>query len=577
MSLKRKDCLLVHGLVAVCAVALLGAMAAITRGTISAERERALAESRAIEQENIRLALWRMDAAATAWIADEAQRPVISPPSKEPPKQEIRLRFEAREDGSLVLDRPEVSAELRSVLGLGTSDSEIFPSVCNAMPDLPMSWSAPPPSPAPPQEGKAIAQQQQQQRATSAYQVEANRKELATRGQAVKGALDVSQAKYEDQVFLQNAVPHSTWNVAPDWALARNGLPRPAWVSGELFLLRHLQWKTTDGSLLRAIQGTWIDAALLQQALLARIGDLFPNARLTRAASPDDSSGMMLASFPLRFEAGTDAMALAPEIPRAIWLPLAAGWITAILAIAATWLLVGGLFRLSEKRASFVSAVTHELRTPLTTFQLYSEMLESGAVKEEKRGAYFRTLRREAERLSHLVENVLAFSRIERGSARATTVELGAGDLVRPMIERLAERLLETGLSLKADLDAPAWQAIVRTDVTAVEHVLFNLIDNAAKYAAGSTPPELHLEAVLKGRSLELQVRDHGPGIPAREHRRVFRAFHKSAAAAAESRPGVGLGLSLSRRLARTAGGDLLLAKSEKGACFVLVLPLAAR
>lgn len=572
MNLKRKNCWLVHGLVAVCAAALLGGMAAITRGTLSAERERALAESRAVEQENMRLALWRMDAAATAWIADEAQRPVISPPSKEIPKPEVRLRFECREDGTLVTDGKDQLASLGQLLKLDPAGDRLFPTVCTLMPEMPSAWSAPPPA-----EEKQPPQQQEvaQQRATTAYQQLATGKELGNRGRAVKSALDASKIQYEEKVFLQNAVAPAEWNIMPDWNLVRSGLPRPAWIQGELFLLRHLQWKRPDGSLLRSIQGSWIDAAKLEATLLAEIADLFPGARLVRVAGSDDEAGMTLASFPLKFDAGLPGPPPSLVVPRAVLLPLAAGWSAALLAIGAAWLLVGGLLRLSEKRASFVSAVTHELRTPLTTFQLYSEMLESGAVKEEKRGDYFRTLRREAERLSHLVENVLAFSRIERGSAKAVPVVVAAGELVRPILQRFEDRLRETGMTLKADPDDEPWQTVVRADAAAVEHVLFNLIDNAAKYAAGSSPPEVQLEASIAGRYLELQVRDHGTGIPAKERRRVFRAFHKSAAAAAESRPGVGLGLSLSRRLARHGGGELRLADTARGACFVLTIPLA--
>jgi signal transduction histidine kinase len=217
--------------------------------------------------------------------------------------------------------------------------------------------------------------------------------------------------------------------------------------------------------------------------------------------------------------------------------------------------------------------VTHELRTPLTTFQLYSDMLQSGAVKEEKRGEYFRTLHREAGRLSHLVENVLAFSGIEKGSARAAPATLPAGDLVRPMLERFSERLQEAGIKLSCDPADPAWQVMVKADRAAVEHVLFNLIDNAAKYATATE--EVAISAESDRDRLFILVRDHGPGIPPSERKRIFRAFHKSAAAAAESRPGVGLGLALSRRLARAGGGELELRDTRDGSCFALALPLA--
>jgi signal transduction histidine kinase len=231
--------------------------------------------------------------------------------------------------------------------------------------------------------------------------------------------------------------------------------------------------------------------------------------------------------------------------------------------------------RLSERRASFVSAVTHELRTPLTTFRLYSEMLESGAVREEKRGDYLRVLSREADRLSHLVENVLSFSKIERGSARSVVRESEIYHLLAPMRERLEARLATAGLTLQMDLENDDAARRVKVDSAALEHILFNLIDNAAKYAASGDPPQVDIEVRAAGRNMEIIVTDHGPGIPQSERRRIFHAFHKSALEAAESRPGVGLGLALSRRLAKSLGGGLDCVDSKQGACFVLRLPLA--
>ncbi len=564
MNLRGNIAWLVHGLFIVCAMLILGAMTALTRGVIATEREKARAEAKAEEQERMRLALWRMDAAAAAWIADEAQRPVMAEAPKDAAKPEVKLRFDAREDGALLADDPDRVPLLLRTLGLSPGDSA-FPVVCTAMPELPGAWSSPQPAP----EKEEIEQKALQPRASPVYQKIADEAEYGNRGRAVKGALDQSLRQFEANVAF-NGDPGG-------WSLVRASLPRPARIGGELFLLRHLQWKRLDGSALRSIQGAWIDEAALESLLLEKIVDLFPHARLSTANSGDGASdGRALASFPWRLAPETGSLSV-PPLPGAVTLPLAAGWIAAILALAAAWLLVGGLLRLSDRRASFVSAVTHELRTPLTTFQLYSEMLETGAVKEEKRGDYFRTLRGEAERLSHLVENVLAFSRIERGSARAAPGNHVAGGLIRPMGGRFAERLHEAGLRLAADWEDPAWNECVRADPVAVEHVLFNLIDNAAKYAAASSPPEVRLDAVRDGSALEIRVTDHGPGIAKGERRRIFRAFHKSAAAAAESRPGVGLGLALSRRLARAAGGDLVLRPMDRGSCFALRLPVRSR
>ena len=107
-----------------------------------------------------------------------------------------------------------------------------------------------------------------------------------------------------------------------------------------------------------------------------------------------------------------------------------------------------------------------------------------------------------------------------------------------------------------------------------VGQILTNLVDNACKYAAGGTDAKLEVRALRRGPLLVLRFQDHGPGISGDERRRLFRPFHKSAARAAGGVPGVGLGLPLSRRLARSMGGDLRLTDSgpRGGAAFELSL-----
>jgi len=108
-----------------------------------------------------------------------------------------------------------------------------------------------------------------------------------------------------------------------------------------------------------------------------------------------------------------------------------------------------------------------------------------------------------------------------------------------------------------------------------VEQILFNLVDNACKYAApGAAEKIIHLDALPGGKFAMLRVRDHGQGISEQGARTLFQPFSKSAHEAAHSAPGVGLGLALCRRLSRSMGGDLRLDRLVKGgACFVLTLP----
>ena len=116
----------------------------------------------------------------------------------------------------------------------------------------------------------------------------------------------------------------------------------------------------------------------------------------------------------------------------------------------------------------------------------------------------------------------------------------------------------------------------MRVDLSIVDQVLSNLVDNAIKYAAGASDRRIHLDVAPAGRWLMLTIRDHGPGLSPQVMRRLFRPFSKSAQEAAHSAPGIGLGLALSRRLARGLGGDLKLHENDaSGACFALTLPFA--
>jgi signal transduction histidine kinase len=264
---------------------------------------------------------------------------------------------------------------------------------------------------------------------------------------------------------------------------------------------------------------------------------------------------------------------------------LVTAWTGLVLAAAAVAILLQAAMRLSERRGAFVSAVTHELRTPLTTFQLYTEMLSEGMVPTaEKRQQYLDTLRIEAGRLGHLVENVLSYSRLE-GTRAAGVRERVALDELLGRIERpLRDRAARDGMEVLVEVPAgdarlgeshhTAAPLTVRGDASAIERIVFNLVDNACKYAASAADRRIHVEAGAEGSQIVIRVRDHGAGISRKEARRLFRPFSKSATEAAHSAPGVGLGLALCRRLARSMGGELKIEHElTEGACLALLLP----
>ena len=604
---------------AVCAVLVIGAMAWFTREILASEKDRANAEARADLEERTRLALWRMDAMGSAIIlrenslrpneygkssklSDEAKTPELllhfevshnkaltSPEewkSHFPPRQDVGVKQrDTNSKGITTIRRSQVSLEsivmeghlkrLRALLNANPLPDDEWGLLKDAMDAGEAAWQAIPKDAAREQNENLIQREQKSGTALRkdvSYQNNSYDSERAQRAKALEQAVDNST-----QVAEKHEMPIAagTRNLASEI-----GRMRAVWISGDLFLLRKIKWnvyhfKADGNELLKpagqevSIQGAWMKLPELRSLLLREVADLLPHANLVpvegeRAAADP----LALVSFPFILQRGESLV-----LPPAHWsAPLIVGWVAALGALGMAALLVFGVMRLSERRASFVSAVTHELRTPLTTFRLYADMLESGAVKEEKRGHYLRVLSREADRLSHLVENVLAFSRIERGNARSNVREMAADEMMERMHERLESRLATAGLTL--EMECPPTLR-VRVDTAAVEHILFNLIDNAAKYAATSEPPFVKILTQAVGRGVEIIVTDHGPGIPASERGRIFQAFHKSAREAAESQPGVGLGLALSRRLARAMRGDLKCGNSETGASFILSLPAA--
>ncbi len=617
--MKVSRSLLVWATLALCAIMVLGAMMWLTDGVLAAgrerviaERERTIAENRADLEERTRLALWRMDALGAAIMLRENRYPAADfigfDFEYRPVQPEVLLHFDIRKGGTLRIpefgsmpdppnlstvdmvhpERREQAKRLREFLAANPLPGDEWTQFNDAAQEAETTWNAVPKQ-APVEQNYNKSQREissaSDLRKDQTYQNFSNTAERAQRAKAVAQSVDsaspqadrdleTSYKKVQADAKLADAPQISSQFELPDEV----GQMHAVWVAGQLFLLRRVIWKMESPGSVKpttrrvSVQGTWMDSQILMDQLLHEVADLLPKAKLvpvegTRAAVDP----LSMVSFPFRLDRSEALSAVNGPVKIPFGAPLWVAWSAVGFALLTCSLLVRGVMRLSERRASFVSAVTHELRTPLTTFRLYSDMLEAGAVKPENRGDYLRVLSREADRLSHLVENVLSFSKVERGSARSVVRETAVSDLLEPMRERLEARLATASLTLEMDA---ASDITLRVDSAAVEHILFNLIDNAAKYAATGQPPVVEISVKPIGKQLEILVRDHGPGILPAERRRIFRAFHKSAREAAETRPGVGLGLALSRRLAKSLGGSLDCVDSPSGASFALRLPL---
>ncbi len=380
---------------------------------------------------------------------------------------------------------------------------------------------------------------------------------------------DLQQRAAALQTYSQQSIP-AEQVLAVGGDTVREGVSRPVWIGSELLFARRVE--THDDV---RIQGCVLNWPAIKQQLLEEVDDLLPGIDIEPVSQLEQVNvSRMLAALPAQL------VITNPSVPQVAWSPMRVSlwivWACLLLVAVGAGVLLHGVLQLSERRGAFVSAVTHELRTPLTTFRMYSEMLAHDMVPDPaRRRTYLETLRREADRLSHLVENVLSYARLERGPTRRGHERLTVDAMLQRMTERLVERAEQADMQLAIRIDPETRDRRLETDPAAVEQILFNLVDNACKYAAAADHRRLNLEVYESDGLLRLSVEDYGPGVAAGNVRKLFRPFSKAVDDAADSTPGVGLGLALCRRLAHELGGRLDFAPHpEGGAIFFLEFPI---
>jgi signal transduction histidine kinase len=319
------------------------------------------------------------------------------------------------------------------------------------------------------------------------------------------------------------------------------------------------------------VQGLALDVPALQRQLEERVLGATGLAQHVHIAwSPSEADGVYRFAPP--FDTWTARITLSGLGQQG---PSPWGWIAAFAAITAGVTGAGLLlayraasagYAAAEQRADFVSAVTHELRAPLTSIRLYSEMLEADVVVElERRRSYLATIRGEAERLTRLVDDVLAFARIERGRPAEHLPDTPLSEAIDRVLALHRPQLAEARLQVELDLgDA----ASVRVPGDVVAQVLGNLLDNARKFSVGSAEPTLSITAW--GR-LTLSVRDHGPGVPERQLQRIFQPFVRGERELQRRTRGSGIGLALVAGLVRDLGGTVSARNADGGGLEVTV------
>jgi signal transduction histidine kinase len=226
---------------------------------------------------------------------------------------------------------------------------------------------------------------------------------------------------------------------------------------------------------------------------------------------------------------------------------------------------------LSRVRADFVSSVSHELKTPLALIRMFGETLESGLVDDEaKRQEFYGIIRRESERLTHLINNVLDTARIEAGTKQFT---FQSGDIVALVREALdAYGPLFARLNFTVNATLPSSPLPVNLDRDAVARALVNLFQNAIRYSDQSKRVDVSIEQ--REREVVVLVADQGIGISSSEQSRIFDKFYRSDTKNGEAVSGSGLGLSIVRHIMLAHGGRVEVTSAlGEGSEFALVFP----
>lgn len=228
--------------------------------------------------------------------------------------------------------------------------------------------------------------------------------------------------------------------------------------------------------------------------------------------------------------------------------------------------------RLATQRVSFVNRVSHELRTPLTNMLLNLDVVKDSLPEAEAEPASRLALvREEAGRLARLIENVLTFSRREQGTLKLHAVECRPREVVDGILAQFAPAFARRGITVTREHEGDDAPCLLASD--ALSQIAANLFSNVEKYAPNV--PAL-VRTVQRDGRFSLAVSDEGPGIPASEQERIFEPFARVDDRVNAGVTGTGLGLSIARDLALRMGGKLRMVSAEKGACFVLEIPLVA-
>lgn len=226
--------------------------------------------------------------------------------------------------------------------------------------------------------------------------------------------------------------------------------------------------------------------------------------------------------------------------------------------------------RVERTRRDFIANVSHELRTPLTSLLGYTETLLDES-PDTKAREFLEIMRRNAQRMTRLTEDLLTLARVESGEYPLQQAPVPARELLRDAQVAFNELARARGLTIEL-MDSPEIEVFADRD--AIHQVFANLLDNALKYASGTK--RLEIGAVERFDKIEFYVRDFGPGIPSEHLPRLFERFYRVDKARSREAGGTGLGLAIVKHIVLNHGGEVgVSSELGHGSVFWFRLPVS--
>lgn len=227
----------------------------------------------------------------------------------------------------------------------------------------------------------------------------------------------------------------------------------------------------------------------------------------------------------------------------------------------------------ARMKSEFVSNVSHELKTPLALIRMFGETLDEGIVTDEnKRKEFYSIIRKESERLTHLINTVLDFSRMDAGNKQYNFEEADLITVVRNSLEAYKFHIRSKGFEMISEL--PDEPAMLTIDKDAISQALLNLFSNAVKYS--EKDKNIFVKVHKNAGSWHILVSDQGIGIKKEEFKKIFDKFYRTPATKGKEKRGSGLGLTLAKHIVEAHGGSIEVeSEINKGSTFTIIIPRA--